>query len=118
MASDVRIKGLDAAVRGLHLSVDKIDGAMIDRLLQAGLTIQRGAQQRTPVDTGNLRASAETRRHPQNKESVEVIYTAEYALDVHESVGRRHKTGQAKFLERAATDALGAINRMFQRRVL
>ena len=54
--------------------------------------LQREAQLRVPVDTGNLKTSAYTRQvGTQNKPSYEVGFTAHYALWVHEAVGMKLK---------------------------
>lgn len=87
-------------------------------MLAAGLKVQRLSQQRVPVDTGNLRASAYTQRSPDVQLAVEVGYTAAYALFVHENVGQVlagqprasgrgvywGPHGQPKFLESALLD--------------
>lgn len=62
------------------------------------------AKRRTPVDTGNLRASVHTEGPEFEGDS---IYTqivaggvsAPYAIYVHENLEAFHKVGQAKFIE-------------------
>lgn len=60
-------------------------------LWEAGLKLQAASQKRVPVHTGNLKASAYTRREPSGKPAVEVGYTAAYAVWVHENVGQKLK---------------------------
>lgn len=62
------------------------------------------AKQRTPVDTGALRASGRVEGPEIRGEEVSVTFqfgdaAAPYALYVHENMDAFHKVGQAKFLE-------------------
>ena len=91
-------------------------------LKAAGLLLQGASQKLTPVDTGNLKASAFTRAKGVGLAmTVTVGYTAEYALFVHELVdmklkGKERTTkgrywdpqgkAQAKFLEEPARTKL------------
>lgn len=83
-------------------------------LMEAGLQVQRVAQDRTPVDTGNLKSSAFTRK--EGELGVVVGFNAAYAIFVHENLEARHPTGQAKFLESALRDNRDAILRIIQAR--
>jgi hypothetical protein len=80
----------------------------------AGLMIQKEAQDRTPVEYGNLQGSAYTQRIPKG---AQVGFTAEYALFVHENMemkleglprpsglGTYWNPGGPKFLERAVSE--------------
>lgn len=60
MSSYVRVDGLDKVMRDLNDRIRDTQSASSRGLIRAGLLIQREAQRRTPVDTGNLRASAFT----------------------------------------------------------
>jgi len=61
-------------------------------LVKAGLHLQRVSQGKVPVEFGNLKASAYTRKKNSGaKTEVYVGYTAEYALWVHEKVGMKLK---------------------------
>lgn len=60
MSSIVRVEKLDEVMRNLNERIRSVSSASRKGLIRAGLLIQREAQRRTPVDTGNLRASAFT----------------------------------------------------------
>lgn len=69
-------------------------------LTKAGLDLQREAQRRVPVDTGNLKASAFTRLLPYQEPEVIVGFTAAYAIYVHEmrmvNAGKPRTSGTGK----------------------
>ena len=52
-----------------------------------------------PVDSGNLQRSGEIYVDNQNK--VQVYYTEDYAIYVHEDLSTNHPNGEAKFLEKS-----------------
>ena len=54
------------------------------------------AVSKTPIETGNLRAEAETRPAP---DGASVYYPGPYARNQHYSLDFRHETGQALYLE-------------------
>lgn len=111
--------GLDEVVSNLNKQIEGIENRGLDGLMDAGLQIQRLAQQelRGSVVTGNLRASGYTRKTGElvrldssalNRENsvpdpsgrvdgdgVEVGFTAVYAVFVHEDQEGR----SPKFLE-------------------
>lgn len=64
------------------------------------------AKRRTPVDTGNLRASGHVKLPETRGGRVEVTlaYGTEYAVYVHEITTSQHPSGQAKFLESAVLE--------------
>ena len=85
-------------------------------LYAGGLVIQAEAQKNTPVEFGNLRGSAYTQRAMFGS-GVEVGYSAEYAIYVHENMeqtlageprqsglGTYWNPGGPKVLERAVTE--------------
>jgi hypothetical protein len=109
-----RLQGLDKVMRNLEVQIKGIKGRSMAGLWEAGLQIQRVAQKRTPVDTGNLKASAYTRKY--NEEAIEIGFTAAYAVYVHENLEAHHPVGQAKFLESAVTDNQRAIVEIIRRR--
>ena len=58
--SMIRVEGLDKALTQLNEAVRKIRFRTKQGMIKAGLYIQRQSQKLTPIDTGNLKASAFT----------------------------------------------------------
>ena len=93
-----------------------IESKMKKALVKAATKLKREAQKLTPVDLGNLKASADiSEAYYNNGGTIVVYYTAEYAVYVHEDVDAFHRVGRAKFLEDAANYTKGDIDRIFQR---
>ena len=95
--------------------VDKKLGRRVRRgLIRAGLHLQSESQKIVPVDTGNLKASADTRASGYGWHTeVLVLYTAAYAVYVHERTELRHAEGKfAKFLERPAREGRNELLRI------
>lgn len=111
-----KVIGLEEVLDNLHREVGQIKGRTMAGLMEAGLKIQRSSQKRVPVDTGNLKASAYTRKARDGSESVEIGYTAAYAVFVHEDMEASHPVGQAKFLESALMDNQSAIVEIIRKR--
>ena len=87
-------------------------------LYQEGELVMARSVRRTPVDTGNLRASAHVKRPETSggKSTVTVAYGTDYAIYVHEILTNEHPVGQAKFLESAVKEGMpGFIGRMKKR---
>jgi hypothetical protein len=103
------VEGLDEVLSNLNREVARIEGASMTGLLEAGFLVQRASQKLVPIDTGNLRASAYTRKAQGGELAVEVGYEAAYAVYVHEILDAAHTVGQAKFLEAAVNDNRKAI---------
>lgn len=115
----VRVEGLDDLNRELK-RVAKAAPQAVERGAFAGaLLIQRGAQERVPVEYGNLKASAYTQRIPLGAETG---FTSAYALFVHENMeqtlrgeprpsglGIYWNPGGPKFLEHSVTEQSDAI---------
>lgn len=97
-------EGLDTVMQNLNREIRKVKDRSIAGLLAGGLIIQAAAQQRTPVDTGNLKGSAFTRRSPEEENVVETGFGAAYAVYVHENLEAHHDNGEAKFLENAVVE--------------
>ena len=110
------IKGVDAVLNNLNKEISGIKGRSIAGLLEAGLAIQGVAQKRAPLETGNLRGSAYTRRGMFNPNTVEIGFTAIYAAAVHEDMEATHTVGQAKYLESAVRDNETRVLDIIQRR--
>lgn len=104
MAVDNAVTGLGEVLENLNDEISQIQGMTMAGLYEAGLKIQASSQQRTPVKFGNLKGSAYTRKDRLGKKAVEIGYTANYAIYVHENLEARHTVGQAKFLESALRD--------------
>lgn len=92
--------------------------------MAAGLLIQGKAQENTPVEYGNLRASAYTQK---SGRGAEVGYSAEYAIYVHENMeqvlkgqprpsglGTYWNPGGPKFLERAVNENAREVREIFE----
>lgn len=137
MANLVRIDGTQEVIRNLQKVEGKITKAILRGMVKAGLHLQRKSQQIVPVDTGNLRNSAFTRKQGTG-DNVDVIvgYTAAYAIYVHENLEARHgvriaagrdiDTGrftgkqittqlQAKFLEKPAKEEARVMGEIIRR---
>lgn len=68
---------------------------------KAALFVQRTAQRQTPVKTGNLKASADTIMDAL-KPLATIVYSAYYAIYVHERTELHHNPpGRSKFLQAA-----------------
>lgn len=104
----------------------RIQRATMRGCLQAALGVEASAKKRVPVEYGNLRASAYSRKHMAIPNAAEVGFTAAYAFYVHENVdmkwkGKERKSkigvywgphGEAKFLYNALYENREAIRRV------
>lgn len=77
--------GLANVLKNLNREIDAIEGKSTAGLLAGGLMIQGEAQRRVPREYGNLVGSAYTRKAQDDPNAVEVGFTAEYAVWVHEN---------------------------------
>lgn len=90
--------------------------AAAEGLTEAAEHVQKVARERTPDDPatggGDLRASLTV--EPATAGSLESrVYTdSEYALYQHENLTLAHPTGQSKYLETAALDSRGDVERI------
>ena len=80
------------------LAVDKTVSATLRTEAEHVMT---AAKADTPVDTGRLRASGHVEGPSRTSQGIEVTlaYGTDYAVYVHEIMGRHHPVGRAKFLE-------------------
>lgn len=84
-------------------------------LWKVGMYVQREAMMLSPVDTGNMRLSANTRmKKTKRGASVRVVYTAAYSIFVHENLYAHHEVGEAKFLTKAVTRNMARIVLIFR----
>lgn len=112
---------IDEAIEHIGLEIGKVKTLAQAGLLEAALKIMNRSMKLVPVLFGNLRASAYvrtaqdlTRPDPANlvdkdneaipsdelgEIGVELGYSANYALYVHENLEAHHDDGEAKFLE-------------------
>lgn len=128
----MRIEGTEQVLQNMNAKINEIRGVTIGGLLAGGLVVQREAQKRVPVDTGNLRASAYTRRAMEpGEKAVEVGFEAAYAVFVHENMEQKLKgerrpsgrgvfwgpRGRPKFLESALYDKMDEVLAAIRRRI-
>ena len=111
----VKQHGLDRVLQNLNKQIGQIQGANEQGLRAAALVVQREAQKKTPVDTGNLKNSAYTDSEGGKHPAAVIGYQAAYAPFVHEDLEARHTNGEAKFLEKALNENQGRILKIVQR---
>ncbi len=103
MSIDVSLTGIEevlAKLRKIEQMVPQLlEGAMLAELH----VVREKSMERTPVDTGSLRASHTVKVERQWRDVVGIIgvggSAAPYAVYVHEDLHKHHPVGQAKFLE-------------------
>ena len=86
----LNLTGLDKVLQNLNREVKAIENRTQKGLMTAGLLVKREAQLKTPVDIGNLKASAyvDPIHDSMGRLGVEIGYTAFYAPFVHEASGK------------------------------
>lgn len=87
-----KVEGLDDVMRNLNHQIAQIGGDIAGGLMAAGLLVQADAQKHVPVDTGNLKASAYTRKAQSSTPkapAVEVGFSASYAVFIHENMEQK-----------------------------
>lgn len=104
----VTMDGIDAVVARMERMPENVRlSALRAAYYQSQRTLTK-AKGYTPVDTGKLRSSGRV----EIGEYIEIIFGGggvDYAVKVHEDMSVRHKTGQAKFLERAVKEDSNAF---------
>jgi hypothetical protein len=102
--------GLDQVKKKLESLPPKFEKAVEAALYAEALEVKKLSMQRTPVDTGALRASHVVNKPERDGKSIVVNIEVGgpaggvdvgYAIYVHENLEAFHKVGQAKFLESA-----------------
>lgn len=95
---------------GLRAFADKFPDRVLRALREEAEIEATEAKRRTPVDTGNLRASIHV--EPPVRDGRQLYVTivaggipASYAIPVHEDLEAFHRVGEAKFLERPLLEA-------------
>ena len=101
MTGGMTLHGVKEIKVALFKHREKYGAGMTAGLTLAGLFLQRKSMEIVPIDTGNLRGGAFTRKEGQRYNTrVFVGYTAKYAVYVHEDPDARHKEGKSyKYLE-------------------
>jgi hypothetical protein len=101
MAKMFEFYGTEAFLKNFKIVTEKQRKAALRGLYKGGLLLQRESQKVVPVDTGNLKNSAFTRKVEDSAiPEVQVGYTAAYGIYVHENEEAKHAEGKmAKFLE-------------------
>jgi len=112
----VVITGLDVVLRNLNREILGIKNRTRAGLREAALMVRRRSQQLTPVDTGNLKASAYTEVYDSwEGPGAEIGYMAGYAPYVHE-IDKNYRVGQWKFLETALKEKSQEILEIIRKR--
>lgn len=106
MAKLVKITGVQAVIKALKKGGERVAKGTERGVKKAGLFLQRESQKVVPVDTGDLKRSADTRVSGKGFDTEALVtYTQEYAIYVHEDTDAEHRPGKiAKFLEKPARD--------------
>lgn len=108
--------------RRLNALAAKAPGMMARAMVMEGEIEMAEAKQRTPVDTGALRASGNVSAPSIGPDGVSVTLSfggeaAPYAVPVHEDLSAFHTTGQAKYLESVVLESRGFMNARLAARI-
>ena len=123
-------KGLDEILASINSEISGIKNRGVDGLLEGGFMIQGRSQRKVPVEYGNLRASAYTRKAIDEPSAVEVGFSAAYALEVHENMEQKRAgqprpsglgvywgpKGEPKFLESTVTEGASEFVEIVRRK--
>lgn len=91
MGGLTHVQGVDKVVANLRIAGRKIADRISAGLYKAGLYLQRESQLIVPVQLGNLKASAYTRKLGSGERTDVIVgYTASYAVFVHENPKAAH----------------------------
>jgi len=111
-----KVKGLDTVIKNLNKEINGLRQRTYSGLLAGGAFLEGAAKKKTPLVTGNLRASGYHRGLQKNPPAVEIGFSAAYAVFVHENLEQKLKgkprpksagggtywdKGEPKFLENA-----------------
>ena len=108
--------GANEALGRLNREIRKLQRNTKKGLGVAATMVKGRSQVRTPVDTGNLKASHYVTFGGSNKNPIaEVGTTAWYSVYVHEMIHIGHVIGEAKFLENAIRASHDDILRVIRR---
>jgi len=103
----LQIQGVSAVIKRLKAANRVTQKQYESRVMRAGRHLQRESMLLVPVDTGNLRGTADTTKLGGKGFETEVIVHygagANYAVKVHEDIFVGHKKGkESKYLEKPA----------------
>jgi len=120
MSKTIHWEGIDEFSQWLKDTPGVVVKDVEAALYQEGELVMARSVRRTPVDTGNLRASAHVKRPETSggKTSVTLAYGTNYAVYVHEILTANHPVGRSKFLESAMKDAEKVMMPRLKKRVL
>lgn len=114
----MQVYGIEVVMSNLQKSVDFLIYKTQDGCRKAMRHLKEESNKRTPVDTGDLRASAEVSDNEEKRNFVVALcYDTFYAVYVHE-IPKRHKyapTQDWKFLERAISESARTMIEIIQR---
>lgn len=103
-----KVTGVDNVLKNLDRLVHEAKKAAVAAVKTEAEAVLGRAKERTPVDTGALRASGQVVHNETNRNELQIIFggpSAPYAPQVHEDMAATHNDGQAKFLESALVEA-------------
>jgi hypothetical protein len=114
-----------SALRRLKNAIPYVSLITQDALDEYAHKVFDASQNLVPVQTGNLRQSGEIVSSDEtrldlntNTPAVEIAYTADYALTIHEDLTLNHPNGgQAKYLEQPMMEFRGRLLENIQKRV-
>ncbi len=114
----IKVTGLGSLKKNLTRLAKETGPSKYGKIvLRALIEIEKNSAKRTPVDTGNLKASglghAKILASAPSGAVGFTTNTADYAVYVHERTELKHYTGEAKFLENAVKEIKPKIEKKF-----
>lgn len=115
----MRWEGADEFAQWLRYTAKVTPDKVAAALYREAELIMAESKKRTPVDTGNLRATGHVKPPTVKGGKAEVVlaYGTEYAIYVHE-IPASHPTGQSKFLESAMKQAMPGLTKRLRNDIL
>lgn len=114
MEISINVENIATVKRFLNSRPAKLKSELDNTVTKTALLVKGEAKRRTPVDTGRLRTSIQSRSTQLEGE----VYTdVAYAIAVHENLKSRHPTGEAKYLENAIKNSMPKIERLFKKAI-
>jgi hypothetical protein len=126
----VTTKGLEDVLAKINREISGIETRGVSGLLEGALLVQRRSQRKVPVEYGNTRASAYTRKSADDPNAVETGYTSAHALFLHENIEQKLKgeprpsglgeywgpQGEPKFIESTVNESASEFVEIVRRR--